>query len=196
MAEAVFRSLTNNLLPTSESPSSRPLSRTSTTTPISSAAAPHPQISTIDSAGTGAYHILEPPDPRTMSTLHTHNINGYTHAARKITAEDFGKFDYILAMDRANLSDLKAMKGRVDRKAGVSSRSKVRLFGEFGGNARAGGKRAGGVALGEEVVDPYYGVDDGFEAVYEQVERFGRAFLRDLVEKKANEAVMVDGELS
>ena len=166
MAEAVFRSLTNNLPPVSPSAVSKSLSTA------------HPQISYIDSAGTGAYHTLDPPDARTLATLHSHSIHGYTHCARKITAEDFSDFDYIFAMDRNNLRDLKAMKMRVDKRGGVPSKAKVRLFGEFGGKSRANGRRSGEELAGEEVVDPYYGADNGFEVVFEQVDRFSRAFLR------------------
>lgn len=182
MAEAIFRSLTNNL-PSSSSP-------------------PHPLISTIDSAGTGAYHTLEPPDPRTIATLHAHNINGYTHGARKITLQDFDEFDYILAMDKQNLRYLQQLKRRIEsRKGGTEgTKAEVRLFGEFGGEVKGGGKMAAAGLVGEEVVDPYYGADNGFEVVYEQVERFSAAFLREVVEnnregkgqrKEGNE---IDGE--
>lgn len=163
MAEAVFRSLTNNI------PSTTPSSP------------PHPLISRIDSAGTGAYHTLSPPDPRTLTILASHNIDTYDHGARKITARDFDEFDYIFAMDRQNLRDLQAMKSRIERKkSGASMKAKVRLFGEFGG--KEGTSRGG-----EEVVDPYYGADDGFEVVYEQVERFSRAFLKEVVERSGDD---------
>lgn len=90
-------------------------------------------------------------------------------------------------MDRDNLRDLKEMKGRVDRKRGVVGKAEVRLLGEFGGKTTSakGGKRGG--AVGEEVVDPYYGVDDGFEIVFEQVERFSRAFLREIEKNTTGE---------
>ncbi len=165
MAEAVFRSLTNNLPSATTSSSSYP---------------PHPLISHIDSAGTGAYHTLSPPDSRTLTTLASHNINGYNHGARKITARDFDEFDYIFAMDRQNLRDLEAMKGRIERKSGKSKRGNVRLFGEFG-------EKDDTNRGGEEVVDPYYGADNGFEVVYEQVERFSNAFLRDVVVTSGND---------
>ncbi|ERF69801.1 hypothetical protein EPUS_07057 [Endocarpon pusillum Z07020] len=166
MAEAVFRSLSHNLPPTN------PTSPSSLQLPTQ----PHPQISYIDSAGTLAYHADSPPDPRTVSTLSSHKITNYNHRARKITAQDFEKFDYILAMDSQNLADLKALKGRVDRKkGGAASKASVRLFGEFGGRNEP-------TELGEEVIDPYYGADDGFEVCFEQVSRFSKAFLREVVE--------------
>ncbi|RMZ88725.1 hypothetical protein DV736_g4043, partial [Chaetothyriales sp. CBS 134916] len=132
MAEATFRSLTQ--------------------------APPHPQIGTVDSAGTAAYHTLEPPDYRTMATLRKHGINDYDHGARQITESDFDTFDYIFAMDRSNLRDLERMQQRAHTRRGTKTRAQVMLYGAFGGKNRA-----------EVVVDPYYGGDDGFEEVYEQL---------------------------
>jgi low molecular weight phosphotyrosine protein phosphatase len=131
-----------------------------------SLAGSHPRIGTIDSAGTAAYHTLEPPDYRTMDTLRKHGIRDYDHSARKIRAEDFRNFDYILAMDNANLRDLQRAQQRVNA-VGEKTKAKVMLFGEFGGKPKA-----------EQVGDPYYGGDDGFEEVYEQVSRFSKWFLR------------------
>jgi low molecular weight phosphotyrosine protein phosphatase len=135
-----------------------------------SLAGSHPRIGTIDSAGTGAYHTLEPPDYRTMDTLRKHGIRDYDHGARKIQAEDFRSFDYILAMDASNLRDLQRAQQRVN--SGSVSKAKVMLFGEFSGNLKA-----------EQVGDPYYGEDDGFEEVYEQVLRFSKRFLQEVVDK-------------
>lgn len=158
----------------------------------------HPAIGEIDSAGTGAYHSMEPPDSRTMSTLRRHGITSYSHAARKVTKEDFLQFDYLLAMDKSNLRDLldvresvvASVQRKVNAKSGAKSTraateaaigeqgvganvAEVRLFGDFGPggqlNARVGG--------GEVVQDPYYGGANGFEEVYQQVVRFSQGFL-------------------
>lgn len=136
-----------------------------------SLAGSHSRIGTIDSAGTGAYHTLEPPDYRTMDTLRKHGIRDYDHGARKIQAEDFRNFDYILAMDASNLRDLQRAQQRVNS-AGEKSKAKIMLFGEFSGKLRA-----------EQVGDPYYGEDDGFEEVYEQVSRFSKRFLHEVLDK-------------
>ncbi|KAJ5918214.1 Protein-tyrosine phosphatase low molecular weight mammalian, partial [Penicillium verhagenii] len=158
----------------------------------------HPAIGEIDSAGTGAYHTLEPPDSRTMSTLRRHNITNYSHAARKVSKDDFLKFDYLLAMDKSNLRDLLDVRDSVitslQRKANAKSGAKltpaaidaalkengvdtqvaeVRLFGDFG----PGGKLHDRVGGGEVVQDPYYGGANGFEEVYHQVVRFSQGFL-------------------
>lgn len=157
-----------------------------------------PLISEIDSAGTGAYHSLEPPDGRTMKTLERHGIKGYTHAARKVTKEDFLKFDYLLAMDDSNLDDLNYTRESVvtslNKKSAPKSSARntrsatennirnhgadahvaqVRLFGDFG----PGGKLHNKVGGGEVVQDPYYGGSNGFEEVYKQVTRFSQNFL-------------------
>ncbi|KAJ5115104.1 low molecular weight phosphotyrosine protein phosphatase [Penicillium alfredii] len=162
-------------------------------------AASHPSlIDEIDSAGTGAYHSLEPPDSRTMSTLRRHGIANYNHAARKVTKEDFLNFDYLLAMDKYNLRDLLDVRDSViaslQRKAAPRSGSRstraaadaaiaeqgvdakvaeVRLFGDFG----PGGKLHDRVGGGEVVQDPYYGGANGFEEVYQQVVRFSEGFV-------------------
>ncbi|EXJ94860.1 hypothetical protein A1O1_03258 [Capronia coronata CBS 617.96] len=133
----------------------------------------HPRIHEIDSAGTGAYHILDPPDYRTMATLRKHGITDYEHGARQVDTQDFLTFDYILAMDAYNLRDLQRLRRRVESK-GQKPKAQVMLFGEFSGKGKA-----------EEVVDPYYGADNGFEVVYEQVTRFSKNFLDHIASGKS-----------
>ncbi|KAF2842032.1 phosphotyrosine protein phosphatases I [Patellaria atrata CBS 101060] len=136
---------------------------------------PHPLISRIDSCGTGAYHLLSPPDPRTLSTLAANGISSYTHLARKLEPADFEAFDYIMAMDKENLAYLRRMRERVSKRrgeggseeAGERGLAKVMLWGDFGEG-------------GEEVVDPYYGGGEGFEVAFEQMVRFSRGFLERL----------------
>jgi low molecular weight phosphotyrosine protein phosphatase len=106
-----------------------------------------------------------------MDTLRKHGIRDYDHGARKIQEKDFRTFDYILAMDTSNLRDLQRVQKRVDSASG-KSKAKIMLFGEFSGKLRA-----------EQVGDPYYGEDDGFEEVYEQVSRFSKRFLQEVFDK-------------
>lgn len=166
------------------------------------------KIGEVDSAGTAAYHALEPPDSRTMSTLREHEITEYEHAARKVTREDFCTFDYILAMDKENLRELLDMRDSViqtlQRKTDSKPSSKntrshvdaaigaysadtkvadVRLFGDFG----KGGKLNDRVGGGEVVKDPYYGGANGFEEVYQQAVRLSRNFLGHLESKAASD---------
>ncbi|RAL10292.1 tyrosine protein phosphatase LTP1 [Aspergillus homomorphus CBS 101889] len=143
-------------------------------------AASHPLINKIDSAGTGAYHAGESPDSRTMTTLRSHGITRYVHAARKITKEDFLTFDYLMAMDKYNLRDLQETRESVlasAKKSGAKV-AEVRLFGDF----QPGGVLHERVGGGEVVQDPYYGGVNGFKDVYEQVTRFSKNFL-DYLEK-------------
>ena len=130
------------------------------------------KISRVDSAGTAAYHSGSSPDPRTLSALRSKGIKSYKHVARQITANDFVDFDYILAMDRSNLRDLQRMrKNAVGRNATHEQSGgrfgEVRLFGE-------------GRGADEEVGDPYYGGEEGFEECFAQVERFARGFIGEV----------------
>ncbi|KAF2643672.1 low molecular weight phosphotyrosine protein phosphatase [Massarina eburnea CBS 473.64] len=135
-------------------------------------ASAHPLVKTIDSCGTGAYHVGDSPDSRTMSTLRKNGITSYSHAARKFSpSTDFDNFHYIFAMDNSNLRDLARLREReVKRNGGDEGVGKVMLFGEFDGKKT----RKGG---GEEVDDPYYGGNEGFTVAYEQCLRFGKTFL-------------------
>lgn len=63
----------------------------------------------IDSAGTGAWHVGNPPDPRSRAEGERRGYSFTGQAARKVHQSDFTKFDYILAMDAANLRDLSAI---------------------------------------------------------------------------------------
>ena len=131
----------------------------------------NPKISHVDSAGTGGYHIGSAPDPRTMATLEEHGISDYEHGARQVQLSDFKDFDYVLAMDRDNLRDLQRLRVRAASKGADDGEGKgrVMLFGKFGGRKE------------EEVADPYYGANDGFEIAYEQMVRFSRGFLEEVL---------------
>ncbi|KAI0152784.1 LMWPc-domain-containing protein [Xylariaceae sp. FL1272] len=121
----------------------------------------HNLVGTVDSCGTGGYHIGDEPDSRTLSTLENHGITNYKHAARRLHDRDFKDFDYIFAMDRSNLSDVNRWRDRKN----PTDKAKISLFGEY-----SGGKP-------EVVQDPYYGEHDGFETAYEQCRRFALNFL-------------------
>ncbi|KAJ3577667.1 hypothetical protein NPX13_g2900 [Xylaria arbuscula] len=120
-------------------------------------------VSTVDSCGTGGYHVGDDPDSRTMATLRANGIRNYEHSARRLRDNDFKEFDYIFAMDNSNHSDIRR---RYGSKGSENQRAKVMLFGEFSGSGRK-----------EPIQDPYYGDGDGFEKTYEQCQRFSRNFL-------------------
>jgi protein-tyrosine phosphatase len=108
----------------------------------------------LDSAGTGAWHVDSPPDARAAAAAHARGI-ALEGLARQVRREDFDDFDLILAMDRANLRELRQLAG--DERA----RAKVRLLREFDPDA-------GDQDL--EVPDPYYGGPGGFDEVLDLVQ--------------------------
>lgn len=116
----------------------------------------------IDSAGTHAYHVGEPPDPRAIEAALNRGIDIGDQRARAVETSDFKNFDLILAMDHDNLELLKKIQPR-------DSRATLRLFMSFSHRSPAG-----------TVPDPYYGGEDGFEEVLDLLEEVGRELLDDL----------------
>jgi len=112
----------------------------------------------VDSAGTAAYHEGEEPDDRTVATCKKHGIP-INHVARAVIPNDFRSFDYILASDNQNLSNLERMAPR-------GSKAKIALFGSFDDN--------------KPIQDPYYGGMNGFERTYEQCVRYSHAFFNHI----------------
>ncbi|KAL8658904.1 MAG: hypothetical protein Q9202_007373 [Teloschistes flavicans] len=129
------------------------------------------RVGKVDSAGTGAYHEGGPPDSRTVSVLKENGNVDYHHSARKIRTSDFNDFDYILAMDDENLDDLLRLQRHIAKNGGTSGApAKVMLFGDFGGSK------------GEQVIDPYYGARDGFTTAYEQMMRFSKGLIEQVLQ--------------
>jgi protein-tyrosine phosphatase len=120
----------------------------------------------VDSAGTGGWHVGESPDHRAVRTAATRGITLTGHS-RQIQPEDFRRFDYIVAMDQSNLSHLEQYR------EGVGGEAALYLLREF--------DPEGGP--GEEVPDPYYGGPNGFEAVYEMVDRSCRGLLEHILDE-------------
>lgn len=116
----------------------------------------------IDSAGTGAWHVGEPPDGRASAVAERHGIS-LDSRARQVEAEDLHRFQHILAMDRSNLRELQAM---VDLSG---ADVELRLLREYDP-----------VGEDDEVPDPYYGGAGGFEHVFKMVRRSCEALLEDL----------------
>ena len=106
---------------------------------------------TIDSAGTGSWHLGSPPDSRMASAAAAVGLR-LEGGARRVTPADLDTFDLILAMDRSNERELREM-ARSDE-----VREKIRLFRSFEEGAD-----------GPDTPDPYYGEDDGFARVVEIV---------------------------
>ena len=118
----------------------------------------------IDSAGTHAYHVGEPADRRARAAAQRRGISLEGIAARRVAADDFERFDFILAMDEDNLIRLQA-------ESPDEHQHKVRLFLEFADVHET------------EVPDPYYGGAAGFERVLDLVEEASRGLLETLSRK-------------
>jgi protein-tyrosine phosphatase len=119
----------------------------------------------IDSAGTSGYHDGEMADPRTRRVAEQDGIL-ITHLSRKFNMSDFLNFDYIIAMDKTNVTTLNQF-ARTEEE-----RSKIKLFREF----ESGSKE-------HEVPDPYYGNTDSFIQVQKIVKIASNAFLSFLIDE-------------
>ncbi len=104
----------------------------------------------IDSAGTSDYHIGELPDHRTINTGKKYGIQ-IDHRGRQVTSRDFKNFDYILAMDENNLSNLKLVPGSEQK-----TDNEMLLIRSLQDHPES-----------LSVPDPYYGGEQGFENVFE-----------------------------
>ena len=107
----------------------------------------------VDSAGTAGYHVGNPPDKRSIAVAKKHGLNIDHQKCRKFSKADFSAFDYIYVMDRSNFSDVAALASNQEEA------NKIKLL-------------LSEVELGiKEVPDPYYGGNDGFENVYQMIDR-------------------------
>ncbi len=119
----------------------------------------------VDSAGTHAYHVGNPPDSRSQSAASKRGYDLSAQRARQVERSDFKEFDYILAMDEDNLMHLEMICPR-------DKREKVSLFLEFAPKLKT-----------REVPDPYYGGEKGFEHVLDLVEAAAEGLLEDIRNK-------------
>src|SRR5262245_36498260 len=104
-----------------------------------------------DSAGTGSWHVGEPPDRRARTVAAANGIDISDYRARQVGAEDFDRFDFIVALDHQNLAELQRL-----RPAG--SRADLSLLLDH-----VPGRE------GEAVADPYYGGEAHFETTWRDV---------------------------
>lgn len=118
---------------------------------------------TVDSAGTGDWHVGNPPDRRARATALSHGIDISGYVARQVRREDFTRFTHIYALDPDNLADL-------ERLAPAEATAELGLLLDLvPGRA------------GEGVVDPYYGGAEGFEATWDDVSAAAAAIVTRLV---------------
>jgi protein-tyrosine phosphatase len=116
----------------------------------------------VESAGMGDWHIGHPPDPRAAEAARRRGVV-MEGAARQVRVSDFSDFDLLLAMDRENFAELRALA------PDAAAEEKVHMLREYD-PASAG-------APDLDVPDPYYGGPQGFETVLDQVEAACRGLL-------------------
>ncbi len=120
----------------------------------------------VDSCGTGGWHVGSPPDERTVKTAKEYGYDLSHLRARKFAAEDFGKFDYILAMDARNLAD-------VIKHVPRDYQGTIKLFLDYAKDVEV-----------TEVPDPYYGGSEGFTRVIKLIENACQGLI-DEIESQA-----------
>jgi len=119
----------------------------------------------IDSAGTHDYHIGHAPDLRSQHAAEQRGYDMSSLRGRQVESLDFERFDYVLAMDRANLAILQYLAPRGCKK-------QLQLFLDY---ARHHKER--------EVPDPYYGGEQGFEQVLDMIEDAAQALLQHIQQR-------------
>ncbi len=124
---------------------------------------------TVESAGTAAYHVGERPDPRTRRAGEARGYR-FESVAQQFTRDMFVRFDWVIAMDKANQRALLALA------ATDADRKKVQLLRDFDPAS----------AKGADVPDPYYGESSDFEHVVDLCERACAALLDSLPNEEAH----------
>lgn len=118
-----------------------------------------------DSAGTGDWHVGQPPDRRAIASAAKHGVDISGQRARTVAADDFHRFDLLLCADRDNLAELR-------RRAPASSHSRIALVLDWTG-----------VAAGGEVPDPYQGGPEDFDHVCRLAAAAAEGLLRRLASR-------------
>ena len=117
----------------------------------------------IDSAGTGAWHAGEPPDHRSASTAQAHGVSLDGQRARQVVDADYFESDWLIAMDESNLATLQ----RRSPTRGTQARLELLMAPPRGEN--------------QDVPDPYYGEEDGFDQVLDMLEEGCPVILQTLM---------------
>lgn len=121
---------------------------------------------TIDSAGTGGYHIGREPDHRSIATAKKNGLDISHQKARKFTPKDFEDFDYIYVMDNSNYDDVIFLAKTDEHKQKVEL-----ILNELFPDDNV------------DVPDPYYGLQNGFDMVYEMLDEATDLLAKKLIEK-------------
>nr|WP_288835628.1 low molecular weight protein-tyrosine-phosphatase [uncultured Flavobacterium sp.] len=107
----------------------------------------------VDSAGTGAWHSGNQPDARSIAVAKKHQLDISTQRARLFKVEDFETFDYIYVMDKSNFRDVI----RLAKNDGQKEKVEI-ILNELYPNENV------------DVPDPYYGIANGFEMVFQMLD--------------------------
>ncbi|MCE8015674.1 low molecular weight phosphotyrosine protein phosphatase [Halomonas sp. MCCC 1A17488] len=118
----------------------------------------------VDSCGIGDWHVGRAPDPRSADAARRRGIDLSELRARQLAADDFTRFDYLLAMDHDNLAALRAQ-------CPGGCRAHIGLFLDFAGH------------IDRAVPDPYYGGEGGFEEVLDLIESASRGLVEEIASR-------------
>ena|SRR5690606_9149898 len=120
----------------------------------------------VDSAGTGHWHVGKQPDPRSIATATKYGIDITCQKGRLFQKSDFDTFDYIFVMDSSNYHDVLAIADTDEQKQKVSMILDVLFPGEK-----------------VDVPDPYFGLENGFEVVYQMLDEACDKIAEELIAK-------------
>ena len=121
---------------------------------------------TVESAGTGSWHIGRQPDERSIAVAKKHKLDISQQKGRQFAVSDFEVFDYIYVMDSSNYKDVVHLTNNQEHKAKVQL-----ILNELFPNENV------------DVPDPYFGVVNGFESVYEMLDETCDIIAKKLIEK-------------
>ncbi|KAA5604746.1 low molecular weight phosphotyrosine protein phosphatase [Roseospira marina] len=125
---------------------------------------------TVDSAGTAAFHVGEPPDERAAEAARRRGYDLDGQTARQVSARDFHRFDLLVAMDRTHFQRLRALA------PDEAARDRVVMMSAF----------SSGPDGPSDVPDPYYGGGGGFERVLDMLEDATDGLLKHLRDHHLN----------
>jgi protein-tyrosine phosphatase len=122
----------------------------------------------VDSAGTGNYHIGRQPDKRSIETASKNGLDISNQKARQFSSNDFDNFDYIFVMDNSNYDNVIELAKNEEQKAKVDL-----ILNQLFPNENV------------DVPDPYYGLQNGFDMVYQMLDETCEILAKKLIEKHA-----------
>ena len=128
----------------------------------------------VDSAGTGSWHIGQPPHPDAIAAGKRVGLD-VMGRARKVHAADFGRFDIIVAMDRSNMRDLKLIT------PGLEDQAKVRLFRTYDPFSEE-----------DEIPDPYGGPPEEYDETIRIVRAAAAGMMESLSSARMEDAITLE----